>query len=183
MVVHKTLCCCCVPVHARCIVIGVLDLKLLALLYALDATSFEVGDWSVWLQIFSAIYAVPSGLLIYGGVTRKRVYMWPWVIFNFILVIMLVVVLFVCASAWFNALDPSYILTYFGLSDGHALATTFSVAAFCIAFIPTHIYFIIIVTEYMYELGFVASRHITHSNNVRAQPDTYNMAHLGQGIR
>lgn len=183
MVVHKTLCCCCVPLHARCIVIGVLELKLLAVLYAWDPTVFEIGEWSVWLQIFSAIYAVPSGLLIYGGIARKRFYMWPWVIFTFILNILVVIALFVCASACFNALDPSYILTYFGLPADRALVTTILVAAFCMAFIPTHIYFIVVVTEYMYELGFTASRQSSQSNNVRAQPDTYNMAHLGQGIR
>lgn len=174
MVSHRTLCCCGVPLHARCIVIGVLDLNIFATLLVFDSRSFDFVHWAFWLNLFSLTVLIGSGLLIYGGIARKQSFLWPWVIFNFVLIVLLVIVLFVCAAAWQEEPVSDAMKAYFEFTKvpyGLQNFVISFIAIISIVLIILQIYFIIVVTDYIYELGDVRSRRYKCKTSV--QHDTY----------
>lgn len=129
---------------------------------------FDVSDRPYWHYIFGVIGAIIACLLIYGGIQKIRPCLWPWVIFNLGLIIVLVIVQFVCIVAWVDTSDTNGIRTYFGLAHDYGDTIIALIGVISIAFITSHAFFIIVVTDYIHELGQEKLRQNKH-NNVRSE--------------
>lgn len=135
------MCCCGIPLHARCIVIGVLNLELLDVFYILG--------WSNGLDILSVIAIIAATLLIVGGLTRKRIYLWAWIVFNILLIALLVVQLGFCAYVFVNFEENYWI---FGSGLYSAKKNLFRIAVIDTTVIAVHTFFVVIVFNYIFAL-------------------------------
>lgn len=135
----RRLCCCGISLHVRCIVIGVFDLVWLG--------NFLQLDWSHELFIVGMIGVVAAAVLVYGGFTRKRICLWPWVVFNIIFSMILVVIPVLFACLWEVDLDwVDWVLRGEAYTVDEML---FYIGIVPILHVTSHFYLTIVVCNYI----------------------------------